>query len=184
MINGEKAIRVCSWISVWRLTKLCLVTLSIAGILLTTACHNGVTKNQGENGGVPGHLSPEDMPEAMGETSEGVVDIRNLNSTMLYAEVFNMMMYPQNYAEKKIMVKGQYYGEYDSDAGQYFHFVFISDAQACCQQGLEFVWAGKHVAPDDYPPIEAEIEVVGIWRSYRDGENTFYRLEESEMKVI
>lgn len=156
-------------------------------VLLLTACQGGghsLPSDEAYEGNAPGHLSPDDMPNAMGETSEGVVDLRNLNSTMLYAEVFNMMMYPQNYAEKKIMVKGQYYGEYDSDAGQYFHFVFISDAQACCQQGLEFIWAGKHVAPNDYPAVESEIEVIGVWRSYVDGENTFYRLEESEMKVI
>ena len=38
----------------------------------------------------------------------------------------------------------------------------------CCSQGLEFVLAGEHSYPADYPELGTEITVVGIFQTYEE----------------
>ena len=39
---------------------------------------------------------------------------------------------------------------------------------ACCSQGLEFVLAGEHSYPADYPELGTEITVVGTFQTYEE----------------
>ena len=72
---------------------------------------------------------------------------------------------PTAFAGKVIRMAGPYTRS-ELDTGTYF-FVIIRDATACCAQGLEFVWDdGGHVFPDDYPPLETEVVVTGVFMPY------------------
>ncbi|MGP1570230.1 MAG: hypothetical protein ACTTH0_04845 [Eubacteriales bacterium] len=115
---------------------------------------------------------------------ENIIDLRDLNGNIIYAQVFSLLAEPEKYEGKTIRVRGQYYGEPDPDGKAYYHFVFISDAAACCQQGLEFVRDGDYKVPQDYPSLEQNIEVSGIWGKYQDGENTFWRLNSAKMEIL
>ena len=96
------------------------------------------------------------------------LDLTAMSSTMVYAEVYNIMTYPDDYMGKTIKINGSYNPLYSEDTQQYYHYVIIVDAASCCQSGLEFVWSGEHTYPEDYPEEETKIEVTGIFGSYNE----------------
>lgn len=105
------------------------------------------------------------------------VDLTVLSSTMVYAEVYNMMLNPDEYVGKKIKIKGLYYAEYLEDTQKYYHYVIISDATACCQSGIEFIWGdNSHIYPDEYPENDTEIEICGVFNSYEEQGQKYYYL--------
>ncbi|MDD6211747.1 MAG: hypothetical protein PUB22_01135 [Clostridiales bacterium] len=76
--------------------------------------------------------------------SSGIdLDLTSLSSTMVYAEVYNMMSAPEDYIGKTVKMKGQftYYQAYDEKGNpvpdQLYFACLIADAAACCSQGLE-----------------------------------------------
>lgn len=112
------------------------------------------------------------------------VDLTALSSTMVYAEVYNMMMEPESYVGKTVKVRGQYYANYYEPTQQYYHFLIIADATACCEQGLEFIWLGEHDYPEDYPKDQTEIEITGAFRPYDEDGHTFYHIEADDVRVL
>ncbi|MDR0490450.1 MAG: hypothetical protein LBH28_04300 [Oscillospiraceae bacterium] len=136
------------------------------------ADNNGNASNSGASGQGSMELYPEyqvQIPQEIPRPAvPDFVDLTALNSTMVYAEVYNIMSYPDDYMGKTIKMSGLYSAANDDEAGPYYHFVVIEDATACCQQGLEFKWSGDHVYPDDYPEENAKIEVTGAFGSYEN----------------
>lgn len=130
------------------------------------------------------HPDFDKMKNEIKTKDEEIIDLRDLNGNIIYAQVFSLLSEPEKYEGKTIRVRGLYYGEPDPNGKDYYHFVFISDAAACCQQGLEFVRDGNFKVPEDYPSLEQNIEVSGIWGKYKDGENTFWRLNSAKMKIL
>ena len=54
-----------------------------------------------------------------------------------------------------------------------FHIAHMKrDATACCAQGIEFVLTEDYVYPDDYPEVDEEICVVGVFDTYQEGDYT------------
>lgn len=144
------------------------------------------------NAAAAGANSPQSTPPAPPESGEGSaaesataapaidVDLTQLSSTMVYSEVYNMVMTPEKYVGKTVKMSGQfaaYAGNPAATDGPAYYFaVVIADATACCQQGLEFVWPGEHAYPADYPAAGAEITVTGTFEAYQVGEGTSYHL--------
>ena len=120
-------------------------------------------------------------------TSEETVDLTVLSSTMVYSEVYNMMMTPENYVGKTIKMKGQFtfYQATDENGDpipdQIYFACIIADATACCSQGLEFVLAGEHSYPADYPELGTEITVVGTFQTYEENGYMYCHLVDAEM---
>ena len=112
------------------------------------------------------------------------VDLTTLSSTMVYAEVYNIMSYPDDYAGKTLKVGGTYQSEYYAPTKQYYHFIVIADAAACCAQGLEFAWTGDHAYPKDYPKDGAPIEVTGVYERYEERGETYYHLMVDEIVAL
>lgn len=83
-------------------------------------------------------------------------DLTKMNANMVYAQVFNLMLEPQNFGGKTFKIKGNFIKVNGPD-GQPSYAVIIKDALACCQQGLEFKYdfAGKE------PVVDQEITVIG-----------------------
>ena len=105
------------------------------------------------------------------------VDLTLLSSTMVYAEVSNMLMTPDKYMGKSVRMSGLYNTSYSSETKTRYHFVVIEDSTACCAQGLEFIWSGKHAYPGDYPDKDTKIEIAGVFGSYEELGGTYYYLE-------
>ncbi len=105
--------------------------------------------------------SPETQSLPASQAFSGTVDrdLTKMNSNMVYAEVFNMMIEPELYSGKFLKVKGNFMAFEDSlfADGTKSYAVIVSDALACCQQGLEFLYDFK----DGQPEENAEIVVIG-----------------------
>lgn len=91
------------------------------------------------------------------------IDLTQMSGNMVYAEVYNMMFSPQGNLGKTMKIKGLYNASFDDANKKYHHAVIVTDALACCSQGIEFVWPGEHIYPEDYPEVGAEIEVTGVF---------------------
>ena len=99
-------------------------------------------------------------------------DLTTMNSDMVYASVYQLMVDPETYVGKTFKMQGTYYSTFYEPTNKYYHYVIIEDAAACCAQGLEFVWGdGSHVYPDEYPANESRVEVSGTFEKYKEGED-------------
>lgn len=126
--------------------------------------------------------SPEES-EQLQSSADGVdVDLTVLSSTMVYSEVYNMLYNdPAHYLGKTVKAKGTFSlyqlvtdGVLQPDPVSYA--CIISDAAACCAEGMEFVLKDDLAYPDDYPELGAEITVIGEFQSYEENGMTWYHL--------
>lgn len=122
------------------------------------------------------------------QSADGIdVDLTKLSSTMVYSEVYNMMYTPDDYVGKTIKMEGQFaiYQATDENGAlipdQIYFACVIADATACCSQGLEFVLAGEHTYPNDYPELGSEITVTGTFELYEEDGYQYCRLVDAEM---
>ena len=102
------------------------------------------------------------------------VDLTKLSATMVYSEVYNMLSSPEKYLGKTIKMTGRF--NCINENNRYYFCCIISDATACCAQGLEFVLKDGGKYPDDYPPLESEITVTGIFDTYMEGTTPYCQL--------
>lgn len=128
-----------------------------------------------------GELS-EELSDASSASTEGIdVDLTQLSSTMVYSEVYNMLVIPDDYIGKTIKMKGQFSVYQDEATNNIYYAVIIADATACCSQGLEFIWEGTHTYPDDYPEPGTEVTVIGEFQTYEENGNLYCRLIDADL---
>ena len=109
------------------------------------------------------------------------LDLTTMSSTMVYSEVFNMVTTPENYIGKTVKMRGTYMYYYDEKPNHYYFFCLISDAMACCSQGIEFSLTKDYHYPEDYPKPDDEITVVGVFDSYEEEGNTYCILRNARL---
>lgn len=127
----------------------------------------------------PAEALPDYEPaQASGELD---VDLTTLSSTMVYSEIYNMMYEPDRYVGKRIKMNGQFAVYGNPNTGAVYTACIIMDATACCSQGLEFVLAGEHSYPADYPELGTEITVVGTFQTYEGNGYMDCHLVDAEM---
>ena len=107
------------------------------------------------------------------------VDLTVLNSTMVYAQVYDMMVSPEQYLGKTVKIKGNF--TYEEGENRYYFACLISDATACCAQGIEFVLKEDLAFPAEYPALYTEITVAGVFDVYYEGTNRFCQLIDAEI---
>ena len=125
----------------------------------------------------PGGSKPS--PPSAGKVD---VDLTVLSSTMVYSEVYNMLYNdPAHYLGKTVKARGTFSiyqlvtdGVLQPDPVSYA--CIISDAAACCAEGMEFVLEGDLTYPDDYPELGTEITVIGEFQPYEENGMTRYHL--------
>lgn len=108
------------------------------------------------------------------------LDLTKISGTVVYSQVYDMMMNPDNYMGQKIRMRGNFGYFQDPDTKQEYFAAIIADATACCAQGIEFVWKGEHRYPQDYPPLDTEITVTGIFSTYYEGDNLYVQLVDAD----
>ena len=131
----------------------------------------------------PDEQQTAEEPEQTQPSADGVdVDLTVLSSTMVYSEVYNMLYNdPAHYLGKTVKARGTFSiyqlvtdGVLQPDPVSYA--CIISDAAACCAEGMEFVLKGDLTYPDDYPELGTEITVIGEFQSYEENGVTWYHL--------
>lgn len=122
--------------------------------------------------------SQEELPASASDID---VDLTQLSSTMVFSEVYNMMVAPDDYIGKTIKMEGQFLVYQDQLTSNNYYAVIIEDATACCAQGLEFILKGDYSYPDDYPEVETVITVVGEFQTYEENGSIYCHLINSEI---
>ena len=107
------------------------------------------------------------------------IDLNNLNANVVYSQVFLMMTEPDKFIGKRIRMSGQF-NVYAAQEGNpsgvtEYYAIIIADAQACCQQGIEFVWPG-HTYPEGFPEVKSNASVTGIFEVYEENGKKYCRL--------
>lgn len=124
---------------------------------------------------------PQDSgPEPEAQAGAVDVDLTTLSSTMVFAEVSNLVYNPIPYLGKRVRMEGIFSVDHaytldgEVDYSQNYFYCIIEDALACCAQGLEFSLAGDYTYPDDYPAEGDTVRVVGTVEFFE--ENGFRHL--------
>ncbi len=155
-----------------------------------------IQKNDSDNSKIKEQKSKDQETEKQEEkgkkaqkTSDSGVDydLSSMDSDMVYASVYQLMVEPSSYVGKTFKMQGIYYATYYEPTKKYYHYIIIQDALACCAQGIEFVWDdGSHVYPDEYPKNDSKIEIVGTFETYKeDNDDRLYcRIVNAKMKLI
>ena len=148
------------------MNKRALIIVLLVFIMVVTGC-----KNDAGNIGISAKKGSDS------ENTQNIdIDLTALSSTMIYSEVYNMMISPDNYLGKTIKMSGSFSVYQDPNTQKYYFACVIADATACCSQGIEFVLDGDYSYPDDYPEMNSQITVTGIFDVYEEGEYKYCQL--------
>ncbi len=161
---------------------------TLALLLILTACGGKEAAAQSAAPAAsPAPLTPA-ISQPAGETvpapslppsADGIdIDLTQLSSTMVYAQVFNMLCDPERYVGKTVRMQGQSYSEYYEITEKSYYSVIIQDATACCFQGLEY-----ELAAGEYPPDDEEVTVTGVFETYNELGETFLRLRDAALEA-
>ena len=155
-----------------------ILTASLVAVLLLTLCACG----GGEQASAPAPSAPG--AEGNTETAETAsapasvdVDLTQLSSTMVYSEVYNIMMAPEDYVGKIIRMNGECVSAYYEPTDATYYSIIIQDATACCAQGIEYVLGDGQAYPED----GGEATVTGRFESYDENGTTWYHLVDASV---
>ena len=96
------------------------------------------------------------------------IDLTKMSVTMIYSQIFNMLIMPEEYVDKIIKVRGAFEIYPNENNEIDFFTLTVMDATACCKEGIDFIWAGNHTYPDDYPEQGQEITITGSYKSFEN----------------
>ena len=110
------------------------------------------------------------------------LDLTTLSSTMIYSEVFNMMMEPMAYEGQTIKMDGNCAIYTDEETGNTYYTCVVQDATQCCSQGLEFLLDSEQYAFEDYPADGDPIVIKGTFSTYEEDGGTYITIKDSVME--
>ena len=148
-----------------------------------TAATDNQTPNSSVSQNQPTEKESESAPTTStpAQSADGIdVDLTKLSSTMVYSEVYNMMVSPDNYTGKTVKMNGAFAYYEDPETKKQYFACIIADATACCSQGLEFILTGEHTYPNDYPEVYSDITVTGTFETYEENGYNYCRLVNAE----
>lgn len=141
-----------------RLFALLIVTFMIA------TCVSCGTKDAVDTASQQNSASTGDEFEF--DDSVDYIDLTTMNSTMVYAQVLNIVQNPEQYIGKTLKMSGTFGVFYDDVMESNYYACLIADATACCSQGIEFILGDGAAYPEDYPEQDSEIVVEGEITTY------------------
>ena len=112
------------------------------------------------------------------------IDLTVLSTTVLSAELMNIIVNSEDYLGKTIRVRGTYYYLFYEQTGKYYHYVITKEGDECCQEGIEFMLSGEPVFPDDFPLVKTPIEVEGVFSLYEELDRRYYYLAVDDIFLL
>lgn len=116
--------------------------------------------------------------DVTGQKKDGIdVDLTVLSANMVYAEVYNMMISPNDYINKTIKMEGTAASYHDEKTKKDYYACIIKDATACCSQGIEFELTGDY----KYPGDGQHVSVTGVFTTYKEGDTSYCTLKNARL---
>lgn len=109
------------------------------------------------------------------------IDLTVLNSNMVYATVFDMIYEPDGYVGNVVKMEGSFNFLYDEENDRYLYACIISDATACCSQGIEFIPADEYHFPEGFPGKGENITVTGVFEILEDNGEVYIALTDAQI---
>ncbi len=166
--------------------KLWVALLSVGLMLTAVSCGQANTKEPVVEQEAIEDESPETEPTepepVEKESSDVDLDLTTLTSTMVYSEVFNMMMEPDSYVGKSVRISGTCNIYIDPNTKNVYYSCIVKDATQCCAQGLEFVLDPDKYSDADYPAMDDEITVTGTFATYEEGDRQYLTILDSVLE--
>ncbi|MFI3175385.1 MAG: hypothetical protein R3Y53_09360 [Bacillota bacterium] len=105
------------------------------------------------------------------------VDLTEMSVTMIYANLYMMVTMPEEYLGKNIKMTGEF-DVYESEDGEVYFAVAVTDEEACCRQGFALEFLDDSSYPNGFPDANSEITVVGRFEAMQhpDWSMTYYHL--------
>ena len=113
------------------------------------------------------------------DSGEIDIDVAALSATMVYSQVLNMKKSPDDYAGKRVRIKGRF--AYTEGNGNYYFAVRVSDVTACCIVGIEFMPRDEGKFLEECPENGEDITIVGIFEAYTENDYRYCRLTDVVM---
>ncbi len=113
-------------------------------------------------------------------TSDYDIDLTTMSDTMVFSQVYDIMLNYTAYMGQSINLVGQFNSLYYEEISQTLNFVVINDALGCCPQGLELRFEGDVTMPD----VNANISIQGEFTTYKEGDFEFFCIMVENMTVI
>lgn len=163
-----------------------IAALMSVAIISLCSCGGNASADASKNTEVSATTVPfggiKTKDEAFATDSGYDVDLTQLNSSMVYAQVYDMINQPDTYKGKTVKAKGNFSYFKDEATGQEYFAILIKDATACCAQGIEFVLDGDYTYPNDYPALDSEVTITGKFNYYKEDGNTFVQLIDAKLE--
>lgn len=110
-------------------------------------------------------------------------DLTQMSSTVVYSQITDMTMVPEEYAGKTIKMEGRFEVYGDPNAEDPYLGCIVNDATACCSVGLRFVLTGDYTSAD-FPENGSDIVITGVFQTYEYQGYTFGEIQNAEMTVL
>ena len=108
------------------------------------------------------------------------IDLTQMNATMVFSQVSDMLSKPSTYLHKIVKVKGPFKPYESTDPDSCYPAIIVQDATACCGNGLEFLLYGvprcTMEGGNGYPLLNEEATVVGRFETYLEGTSLYVHL--------
>ena len=155
-----------------KIRKTALAPLILLALILSlSGCGN-----KADTASAPGAESGASDASA-GQIATADVDLTALSSTMVYAEVYNMVNAPEDYVGCTVKMRGSCTTFFDDVNDVDYYTCIIQDATACCATGIEFVLTEGQTYPDEMD----EITVIGTFDVYNEGPYTYCTLRDATL---
>lgn len=110
-------------------------------------------------------------------------DLTQMSSTVVYSQVTDMTMVPEEYVGKTIKMEGRFEVYGDPNKEDPYVACIVNDATACCSVGLRFVLTGDYTSAD-FPLNGSDIVITGVFQTYEYQGYTFGEIQNAEMTVL
>ena len=94
------------------------------------------------------------------QSAPKTIDLTKLGATILYAQVYNMLMEADNFNGTRIKMDGTYYENTDIEQGPPFQCIIVTDITGCCSAGFDVLKANDSIK---FPKHLSQVEVEGTF---------------------
>ena len=122
---------------------------------------------------------PVEKEEEVEVTETADVDLSFGSQTITYATISNILEDPQEYMGQTVKMLGTYRQFYSETYDTYYYVCMVTDATACCSQGMEF----KLKEGSSYPLDGQQIILQGTVDVYQEGDYWYAFLKDADYKV-
>ena len=123
----------------------------------------------------------EDDTAGIADQGDVDIDLTVLSANMVYSTVFDMLYEPELYVGKTVKMEGMFTFIFVQETEKYLFGCIISDATACCSQGIEFIPTDDYHYPEGFPQGGENITVTGIFEILEDNGEKYIALTDAKI---